>query len=194
MDDVRNLVVQDDTRKDIGLVTVTGDDQKSHWVTLPDGSRRSAYFSRKVDEIAFDTLVAFEALPLLKVSYRPISRFLYEYSYHVVFVMIGFWLASLIFGVLVGIGTFHGSIEPVLSHPAGFWTATILGLGTPASTIMFCVFHFVGNKRYSEMSEEDYIGRNTMHDLMRKEDQAAEDEAMKERLAMQERARGQFFV
>ena len=182
MTDVRNLVVQDDTRKDIGLVTVTGDSQQTHWVTLPDGSIRSSYFSRKVADLDFDTLDAFESLPRLKVSYRPISKFLFDYSVISSYLMIAFRMATLIFGILVGIATFQGTVLPALSHPSGFWTATILGLGTPVATANFFMFHLIGTNRYTEYNESDRIGTAKMHAVMREEEKQAEDERMEKQI------------
>lgn len=52
------------------------DDTEKHWITMPDGKLRTWYNHRDISASDFDMLKSFNSLPELKISYRPISKYL----------------------------------------------------------------------------------------------------------------------
>jgi len=63
-------------RTDIGWITVRPESRFEHWVKLPDGQFRKRYKSREISQADMELLYAFDALPRLKVDYRPVAKFL----------------------------------------------------------------------------------------------------------------------
>lgn len=78
----RHYIVKsdDDDLTDVGLITVRYESRHDHWVKFPDGQTRKRYNAERITKADMELLDAFQTMPRLKVSYRPIRKFFKEHN------------------------------------------------------------------------------------------------------------------
>lgn len=82
---------------DVGVITVKDDfdSRRHHWIHLPDGQVRKWYEKEQISKAKAEEMEAFEMAPRLKVSYRPISKFIHEH--HEIVLVLWFILLAVLF-------------------------------------------------------------------------------------------------
>ena len=176
MEDIKyHLVTSDifsssDKEEDIGIISVKDDyeSREHHWVTFPDKTIRRNYSSRKIDSTDYDLLDAFGVVPVLKVSYRPISKFLNECSEFVALFIV------LVVGIIfvIGLGLIYASqvdglVNMILNNSYAFNTLTVVAIAIPLS-VCFLLAVLVGENRWLRLTKYD-VEVNERSDEYRKQ-------------------------
>lgn len=160
---LRHLIIQDDlTNEDLGVAIIkygTPGDHIRHWIRFPDGTVRHHYKSKKIHETDADLLIAFDSLPELKVSYRPISEHMYDYDGMYLITMLMFFLVMMACGataLVMTIINMHGGVDMYIANrPIVYYGAIVLLLGTVVSTGMYIICCYIGQPRWSNMTPDD---------------------------------------
>jgi len=157
--------------EDIGLIKLkkqlvpqfgTSDKMESrvpnHWITFPDGSVRRRYNYRTIEHCDGETMSAFEALPMFKVSYRPIAKFCKMWSEFVLGVMLFVMLLTFVIGGIGGL-YFAATKESIFSFtmygfPVGYYASYVVGVSGFASIILYTLFR-LGENRYTHSTKDD---------------------------------------
>jgi hypothetical protein len=170
----RYKIVESDTdgEDDLGIISITSEHGESikHWVTFPDGTVRTMYNSRGIDQTDSDLLEAFDALPVLKVSYGRILKFCYLYEYLSFFVMLVFLFVALAFGLAIALAHQFAHTTTFFDSTAGTILTIILSYGTPVSALVY-FSGYVGSKRWGQISKGD-LEHNRVLEILRQEKEA----------------------
>ena len=146
-----------DEEEDIGLIAVEDnyEAKEHHWVTFPDKTNRRMYNSRKIDSVEHDLFYAFDILPVLKVSYRPISQFFNEGSEYAAMFIVLMGAISLILGLgFVFVNQIDGLMNTILNNPYVSKALTSLAIGIPLS-ICFLITVIIAENRWIRITKHD---------------------------------------
>ncbi len=159
METVRHLIIQDSlTDEDIGIATIrygSVDNHIKHWITMPDGTVRLMYKSRSISESDADILIAFDSLPELEVSYRPISKHMDNREDAYLLIMLLFFLLLMVYGVMAGIVIIMGIMNIVADSPISFYSSIVLILGTAISSFQYFVVVAKARSRWCNITPDD---------------------------------------
>ncbi len=130
-----------------------------HWITFPDGQVRKEYNYRSVEPAVVEEMDAFDMLPRLKVTYRPVAGAIGEYSEMFLF----FWVALLCVLVIDGAVMLichqflgQSAIDVIYNTKIGKFIqdAIWLAFGITGGLSLICGWmHF----RYNEPTRDDAI-------------------------------------
>ncbi len=124
------LVIDVLTNENIGVAKIDlGKWKGTHWIVDQDGDDRKSYKFRRIDEAKYDTAIAFETHPVLKVKYKR-----YLHVFEDMDDMFGvFLLISASFSVacsyILGTVIMFSDLVPVLGnsgwYQTGYWLITV---------------------------------------------------------------------
>ena len=147
------------TREDLGVATIKHATKPAthikHWITFPDGTVRKQYNARRILDTEADLLIAFESLPQLKVSYRPIAEHFAGYEGLYCFFMVVFFTLSMVVGFVLIIALIIGKIEQLISFPFSYYIASFLLYGTVASTLVYLFSNQFACPRREQLTADD---------------------------------------
>lgn len=149
------------SQDDIGVIEIldTHESRNHHWVHFPDGQVRKWYSSRKVtNQQDLDIVEAFDLLPKLKVSYRPVTRWFSNQSEGWCIIALLLLCGLLIEGGIDLFVSFFGGPD-IVNHPWVSWFSAILVYGFIATTVWAGVCLWFSNRyhtntRYDERPRE----------------------------------------
>jgi hypothetical protein len=158
--ELRHYIVQDDvTREDLGVATIKHATKPAthikHWITFPDGTVRKQYNARRILDTEADLLIAFESLPQLKVSYRPIAEHFAGYEGLYCFFMVIFFGLSMLAGLVLMVALVAGSIDTIINNFASYYAASFLLYGTVASTLVYLFSNQFACPRREQLTADD---------------------------------------
>lgn len=170
----RYKIVESDTEgeDDLGIISITSGHGESvkHWVTFPNGTVRMMYNSRNIDQTDSDLLEAFDALPVLKVDYKPELEFCSDYEHVGFALMVLFLFVGMAFGLAIALAHQFAHTTTFFDSTAGTVLTIILSYGTPMSALVYYVMH-VGSNRWGQISRDD-IKHNRVLEILRQEKEA----------------------
>jgi len=157
---LRHYIVQDDvTREDLGVATIKHAAKPTthikHWITFPDGTVRKQYNARRILDTEADLLIAFDSLPKLKVSYRPISEHFYLHEYLYFAVLLIFFGLSMAVGMTLMVAIVLGKIEQLISFPFSYYISSFLLYGTVASGLVYLYANQIACPSHRNLTADD---------------------------------------
>lgn len=156
----RHYIVQSDDRDltDVGLITVDYDQEqrelRRHWITLPDGTVRRMYNSKHIDATDMGLLDAFETMPRLHVSYRPVTLFIREYAEWWALILITVLGLDLISGFCLMTVFISGYMDVVLSYSLVYYASVALVIMTPLVIAIIPVAQ-LADRRWDKITKDD---------------------------------------
>jgi len=118
------------------LITVRPESRYEHWVKFPDGQFRKRYNSRKIDKTDMDLLYAFDTMPTLKVSYRPIAKFLKDHEGLFYFITLLILLLYVFCGWVIMVANWFGLAGAIISSNAAYYISSVLVTALPISVVV----------------------------------------------------------